>query len=122
MNFLNLLHIIFLFAFTLFFAYDFFPNIPFGNAIPDGALIAMFIGLFLFSLLFKSMRFTSNIDKLKWNIFSTTYLVFLIVLFTILGGKSSIGLSFDNGGLWGILTFLIYNIFSQWKKIKKVEE
>jgi hypothetical protein len=122
MNFLKPLHIIFLFAFTLLFVYDFFPNIPLGIAIPDGALIAMFIELFLFSLLFKSMRFTSNKDKLKWNIFSTTYLVFLIVLFTILGGKSSIGLSFDNGGLWGILTFLIYDIFSQWKKIKKVEE
>jgi hypothetical protein len=122
MNFLKPIDIGFILGFTLLFLYDFFPNIPFADALTDDYLIALIVGLFLFSLFFKRNRVTHFKEKLQWQLFSTAYIVFIIALFTILGGKSSIGVSFDNGVLWGVLLFSFFDMFFQWMKYKKLEQ
>ncbi|MDQ0271740.1 hypothetical protein J2S17_003628 [Cytobacillus purgationiresistens] len=108
-------------AFTLLFLYDYFPNTLLANSIPKGVLVALILGLFLFSLLFKKYRDTNNKEILKWEILSTIYILFLMGLFTILGGQSSSGISFDNGFLWIVLMISLFEIFSQWKKVKRIE-
>lgn len=83
-------------AFTLLFLYDYFPNIPLAKSIPKGVLIALILGLFFFSLIFKKYRDANNKEILRWQIFSTIYILFLIGVFTFLGGQSSSGIAFDN--------------------------
>jgi uncharacterized SAM-binding protein YcdF (DUF218 family) len=90
-------------------------------AIPKGVLIALILGLFLFSLMFKKYRDINNKEILKWQIFSTIYILFLMGLFTILGGQSSSGIDFDNGFLWIVFLISLFEMYLQWKKVKKSE-
>ncbi|WP_456279186.1 hypothetical protein [Bacillus sp. AK128] len=121
MKFLGPLEFIYILAFTILFAYNYFPNIPLANHIPNGLLISLILGLFLFSLIFKKYRETNNKEILKWQVFMTIYIFFLMGLFTILGGQSSSGLSFDNGFLWIVFLFSLFEMYSQWKKVKMSE-
>ncbi len=108
-------------AFTLLFVSDYFPNVPLADSIPKGVLIALVLGLFLFSLMFKKYRDTNNKEILKWQIFLTIYILFLMGLFTILGEQSSSGIAFDNGFLWLVLLISLFEMHSQWKKVKSLE-
>jgi len=56
---------------------------------------------------------------LKWQIVSTVYILFLMVLLTALGGKSVSGISFDNGFLWIVFLFSLFEMYFKWKKIKR---
>lgn len=105
-------------AITLLFVYDYFPNNPLPDALPKGVLIALILGLFLLSLIFKKYRNTNNQEILKWQIFMTLYILFLMGVLTILGGQSSSGIAFDNGFLWVALFIALIEIYSQWKKVK----
>ncbi|MCJ0930511.1 hypothetical protein MST22_05025 [Virgibacillus halodenitrificans] len=40
-------------------------------------------------------------------------------LFTILGGKSATGISFSNGFFWIVLLISLFEMLTQWKKVKK---
>jgi hypothetical protein len=121
MKFLKPLHIIIILAFTLLFAYDYFPIFPVAYTAPKSILIALIFGLYLFSFLFKRYRNTNNKEILKWQIFSTVYILFLIGLFTIMGGKSTSGISFNNGFLWIVFCISLFDMYSQWKKVKQSE-
>ncbi len=107
---------------TLFILYDYFPNIPLADVFPARILIVLIVGLFLFSLVFKKHSDKENKQILAWQIFSTVYLLILLGLLTLLGGKSTTGISFDNGFLWIILLISIFQIKSQWKKVKLSEQ
>lgn len=108
-------------AITILFVYDYFPNIPLAEKIPKGLLIALIVGLFFFSLMFKKYRNTNNNEILKWQFFSTIYILFLMGILTISGGRSSSGISFDNGFLWIVLLISLFEMCSQWKKTKTSE-
>lgn len=108
-------------AFTLLFVYDYFPHLPLGETIPKGVPIALFLGFFFFSLIFKKYRDTDNKKVLQWQIYSTTYILLLIGILTLLGGQSSSGIAYDNSFLWVILLFSLLEITSQWKKVKDSE-
>lgn len=116
------LDIIILLVFTLLLVYDYFPNIFLVNILPKNILMILIFGTYLFSLLFKKYNNMNNKQILKWQILSTIYPLFLISLFTILGGKSSVGLSFNNIGLWIVFLFSGLEMFQQWKKIKQVDK
>jgi hypothetical protein len=118
LEFIKKLDFFIILSFTLLFLYDYFPNIPLAGVIPENILIALIFGLYLFSLFFKRYRDTDNIKILKWQIYSTLYILFLMGLFTVLGGKSASGISFDNGFLWVFLIISIFDMKSQWKKVK----
>ena len=106
-------------AFTLLFVYDYFPDNFLSYKIPKEVMITVFVGLFLFSLFFK--RFIDTDDKvvLRWQISSTAYILFLMGLLTALGGKSVSGISFDSGYLWIVFLFLVFDMYSKWKKMKR---
>ncbi|WP_246941951.1 V-type ATPase subunit a family protein [Bacillus pinisoli] len=99
MKLLKPIEFIIVLAITILFVYDYFPNIPLAGILPEGLLITFIFGLFLFSLLYKKYRERNNEDIFKWQVFSTIYILFLMGLFTILGGQSSSGISFNNGFL-----------------------
>lgn len=121
MRFLKIFEIIIILSFTLLFVYDYFPNIPLADAIPKSILIALIVGLYLFSLLFKKYRVKNNKEILKWKIFSTAYILFIMAFFTVLGGRSSTGMSLDNVFLWIVFLISVFEMSSQWKKVKQSE-
>lgn len=118
MKYLDLLLV---FCISLLLAYDFFPKISQTLTLPISFFLLLTVGLLLISVLFKRNRNADDKEVLKWQVFITTYLLFLILLFTVLGGKSTTGISFSNGFLWIMLLISIFDIFSRWKKIKKLK-
>ncbi|MGE7690131.1 hypothetical protein ACQKMI_13120 [Lysinibacillus sp. NPDC097214] len=120
-NFIKPVDFIFILAFTLLFVLDYFPNIPLADSIPKGVLIALILGLFIFSLIFKKDRDINNKEILQWQIFLTIYILLIMGILTILGGQSSSGIAFDNGVFWIVLLISLFDIYSQYKKFKRTE-
>jgi hypothetical protein len=117
-KFLKPLEISIILVFTVLLVYDYFPNTPLGDTIPKGLFTGLILGLFLYSLLFKKHEDANDKEILNWQIFLTAYILFLIGLFTMLGGQSSSGISFTNISLWIVLLISIVEIISQSKKVK----
>lgn len=111
--------IIALISITMLLIFDYFPNLPLAISIPKGVLILLIIVLFMFSILFRRYKNPSSLEIFKWQVLSTIYLLFLMVLLTILGGKSTVGIAFTNFFLWIALLLVAFELFSQWKKVKK---
>ena len=121
MNFIKPLDILFIFVFTLLVVYDYFPTISLADAIPKGVLSSLILVILAVSLLFKRYRETNNKEIFQWQIFFTIYILLLLGLLTALGGQSTSGVAFDNGVLWIVLLLSLFDIYSQWKKLKKSE-
>ena len=85
--------------------------------IPKLVIIFLLIGLLLVGMLFEWKIRVDDKDALKWQVFITTYILFLMGLFTVLGGKSTVGMSFNNGFFWLVLLISLLKIISQWKKV-----
>lgn len=112
-------HIIFLIFLTILFVYDYFPNATLENIIPKNVLILLIVVLVLFSLLFKRYKNSNNIEIFKWQLFTTVYILLLIVFLTILGGQSTCGISFENIFFWIVLFLSCLEMFIQFKKAKQ---
>lgn len=96
-----------------------FQTFPLASSIPKGTLILLIIVVFFISILFKRYISHSSLEIFKWQLLSTIYLLFLMVLLTFLGGKSTVGIAFTNVFLWIALLLASSEIYSQWKKVKK---
>ena len=88
------LNVLFILALTFLLVYDYFPYISPAGALPKVvsiALMALILGIFLFSLMFKKFRDndTNNKEILKGQIFLTIYFLFLIGVFTTFGKASA---------------------------------
>lgn len=84
--------------------------------VPKSIFVFLVVGLFLISINRKR-----NYDKnaiLKWQVFITSYILLLRGVFTVLGGESASGISFSNRVIWFLLLISLFEIFSQWKKLK----
>lgn len=119
MKFFKTIDIAILISLTILLVYDYFPNIPLQNIISKNVLILLMVALFLLSLLFKRYRNSNNLETFKWQLFTTVYLVFLMVLLTILGGQSTCGISFKNVFFWIALSISCLQMFFQLKKEKQ---
>lgn len=85
--------------------------------IPKLVIIFLLIGLLLVGMLFEWKIRVDDKDALKWQVYITTYILYLMGLFTVLGGKSTVGMSFNNGFFWLVLLISLLKIISQWKKV-----
>ncbi|MDF2067468.1 hypothetical protein [Bacillus sp. Cr_A10] len=116
---LNLyLILLWLFTLTVLLVYDFFSTFSDIVNIPKFLLIVLLLVIVIVSI------FTSNKNKeddkvtLYYQTFLLIYLFGLIILFTILGGTSQIGLNLNNPILWILIAISIFEIFQQKKKVK----
>lgn len=121
MKSLKYFDIIALISITMLLIFDYFPNLPLASSIPKSVLILLIIVLFMFSILFRRYINPSSLEIFKWQVLSTLYLIFLMVLLTILGGKSTVGIAFTNVFLWIALLLVAYELYSQWKKVKQTD-
>ena len=85
--------------------------------VPKLVIIFLLIGLLLVGMLFEWKIRVDDKDALKWQVYITTYILYLMGLFTVLGGKSTVGMSFNNGFFWLVLLISLLKIISQWKKV-----
>lgn len=112
---------IFILAITLLFVYDYFPEIPYADAIPKRALLILILGLLLIRFGFKKREDRELKANIKWQMALTLYILILIVILPLLGGESSSGLSFDSGFLWVLILISLFDIYSKWKIVKRAE-
>lgn len=122
--------IILLILFTLSLIYDYFPNTPIENIISKNVLYSVTFSIFilsllfslLFKLIFKQDIKPNNLRTFKLRLFSIAYLLFLIAVLTVLGGQSSIEISFKSGVFWIVLFIFFAELFFDFKKIKQSEK
>ena len=112
---------LFILAITLLFVYDYFPNVPFADAIPKGVLVLLILGALLFRFVFKKNTPSDLKTNFKWQVVLILYILILMVVFPLLGGESASGIAFDNEFVWVIVFISIFDIYSQWKRAKRSE-
>lgn len=107
-----------LLAMTVLLAYDFFS--PFNNLIiiPKPLLITLIIIIVLASIFSNRIQKEDSMEILRYQIITLLYLFMLVVLFTILGGSSHIGITLRNPLLWIVIAISVFEIFQQKKKLK----
>lgn len=108
-------------AFAILLAYDYFPGNPLTQVIPARLIIFLILGLVLVSIMFKRYRNMNNKEAVTWELFFISYFVFLLILYSLLGGQSSSGIDFSNGILWVLLGISLIQIYIRSKKIKVQE-
>lgn len=107
---------------TVLLIYDYFPDIPFAEAVPLELLILVMLGLFVVTV-YRNRKHNPN-QKIVFRsqVFFLIYVVALMSLLTALGGESQVGISFDTGIFWVALAIAVMEISFQWRRMKQVEE
>ena len=110
--------VLLLLSMTTLLAYDFFPDLIEFIYLPKSILVGLLIIIVVFSIF--SNRFQKDNSRiiLLWQMVSMLYLLSLVVVFTVLGGISQVGISLNNPVLWIVIVISIYEIYEQNKKVK----
>ncbi|MBU0906233.1 MAG: hypothetical protein KKF57_13655 [Firmicutes bacterium] len=110
--------VLMLLTMTTLLAYDFFPDLLEFFYLPKSILFALLIIIVIFSIFANRFQKDDSRIILLWQIVSTLYLLSLIVVFTVLGGISQVGISLKSPVLWIVIGISIYEIYKQNKKVK----
>ncbi|SFD68041.1 hypothetical protein SAMN05216238_103125 [Lentibacillus persicus] len=95
---------------TILLISDFFPNNPiFGYINNDYIFWILLVALGILTSLERS---TSHLQQ----IFSLAYLILLLVVLTLLGGKSAHGFAVNQGAFWIIVLLFIIDMISNRKE------
>ncbi|WOV82977.1 hypothetical protein PGH26_08470 [Sporosarcina jeotgali] len=107
-----------LLSITALMAYDFFPQLSELLFVPK-PLIIMLLLLILFSGYFVTRLQHDGSQKFKflWQVAFTTYLLALLIGFTLLGGVSQVGISLSSPALWIVLVISLFEIYQEYKKL-----
>lgn len=100
---------------TLLMAYDFFPRFQDLFYIPK----VIIIGLLLLVLLFGGIR-KGDAPKMNfwWQMILVSYLLGLMIIFTLFGGTSQVGLSLSSPVIWVLLIFSSWGLIKEYNKMK----
>lgn len=121
MKHLKVSDLIFYIPLTLLIVYDYFPDTLLSKIIPRNINIWIILSLYLISIFFKRFRRSNNIENINGQIFWLIYLLFIMLLLTILGGTSTSGIGFNNIGVWVTLAISVGEISSQKRKLNARE-
>ena len=95
MQFLKVKEIAILFFFTILLTYDYFDYLQIPT-ITKQIIIWLLLGLILFFLLFSRENKEKPLEALKFHSFFIIYSLILMSILTLLGGKSTSGIAFNN--------------------------
>ena len=112
---------ILLITITLLFIYDYFPNAPFADAIPKSVLLILILAELIVRFVFKKKDETDQKTQMAWQVIFTLYIIALMAVFPLLGGKSTTGLSFDNEIILIVILISLFDIYSKWKKAQRLK-
>lgn len=115
-DFLGSLNLI---ALTVLLVYDFFPNvIPFIN-IPKSILIGLLILTFVISIVpNRFQKDQSSRLNFKGQLLTAGYIFTLIIIFTLVGGVSQVGISLTNPVMWVVMAISVFDIVKVYKEEK----
>ncbi|WP_164669704.1 hypothetical protein [Virgibacillus doumboii] len=116
-----LLEIILLVLLTIMLIADYFPELPTSDWFPVSALLWLMLAMFLISFVVKD-KAPDRLNKVKWRLSLLLYMIVLLALLTLLGGHSSVGISFDNSFLWIVIFAGLLEVYLEWKKVKRSKE
>lgn len=105
-----------LLSITFLMIYDFFPMLNDFLYIPK-IIVTGFMLLILF-LSFLVTRSQNQKSALIWQISSVSYLLVLIIVFSLFGGVSQVGISPSNPVFWIVLVISVIEIIREYKKLK----
>lgn len=117
-KYLKVSDLIFYIPLTILMIYDYFPDTSLSNIIPRNINIWIILSLYLISILFKRFRRPNNIENIKGQVITLIYLFSVMLVLTILGGKSTSGIGLNNIGVWVTLAISIGEIVSQKRKLE----
>lgn len=104
-------------AMTALLVYDFFPQAFAPVAIPKIAILVILLALISTGIFYNRSKLDTSTQGWIWQLASTGYLFFLVVLLTLLGGKSTSGISLESPILWIVLAISFLEIHQQKKKL-----
>ncbi|MDW0109682.1 hypothetical protein [Sporosarcina aquimarina] len=103
---------------TIVIAYDFFPKLNEIVTIPRP--VVMLLLLLIVSLGFfvtKLRKDHSAKSNFVWHVAFMSYLFGLILIFTLLGGISQVGLSLSSPALWLVIAISVVELVREYKKL-----
>ncbi|WP_156418714.1 hypothetical protein [Lentibacillus amyloliquefaciens] len=99
--------------------YDYFPDIPFREAVPLELLIVAMLVLFMVTV-YRNRKYNTNQKTVfRSQVFFLVYIVALMTILTALGGESQIGISFDTGIFWAALAVAVMEISFLWRRMQQ---
>lgn len=105
---------------TVLLAYDFFPDLLTYRVLPEILVLLVLLVLVSVSIFYNRLKIDDSKEILVWQLTSTCYLFLVIVIFTMLGGASQVGISLSNPILWLVLAVSTIEIYQQKKKLKSL--
>lgn len=105
---------------TVLLAYDFFPDLLTYRVLPEILVLLVLLVLVSVSIFYNRLKIDNSKEILVWQLTSTCYLFLVIVIFTMLGGASQVGISLSNPILWLVLAVSTIEIYQQKKKLKSL--
>ena len=107
---------------TLLMVYDFFPNLNQILYIPKPVLIGLLLVILLVGFFINRIqKDDSPRSSFWWQVAITSYLLILLVVFTLFGGISQVGISLSSPVIWIILVISVFDILKEYKGLKVSE-
>ena len=102
-------------GFTFLMFNDFFPE-----TLP-GLNVSKWIVLLLFLVIFTCISVLDDKEQeerrtFKWTMFSSLYLLFVVIGMSVFGGHSTSGISLDNPIVWALFLVSLFQISIQLKR------
>ncbi|MFS0763546.1 hypothetical protein [Peribacillus phoenicis] len=101
--------------FSILIIFDYFPNIVF-NAIPKTTLTIGIISLALIYIVINRGNAKESENSLILEAVFIFYTLVLLVVLTLMGGKSNVGISLKNPILWFVLLLTIADMTLRYRK------
>ncbi|MGG0644550.1 hypothetical protein ABE021_11475 [Sporosarcina gallistercoris] len=109
-------------SFTIIMAYDFFPGLNNLLSVPKQVIILLMLLIVLLGFFVTRLRKThSPKSDLLWSAAFMSYLFVLILVFTLIGGVSQVGLSLSSPVLWLVIAISVIELIREVKNLR-VEE
>ena len=101
--------------FTLMIVIDFFPNIGINKAIGIIGVVT-FLALGVITRQKGERVFNSSKQEFIFTLFQGIYILSILVILTLLGGVSQVGIGLTNPLLWGLYLIGVLVSFKNYKK------
>lgn len=98
--------------------YDYFPALPLSQLFPKQAMFWIIIGLYVIGIIIGRRYRVSQKEAFKWRVASGLSILFIVSLFTGLGGQSASGVSFQNEFFLLVVIIELVDLIVQRSKLK----
>lgn len=103
---------------TILIAYDFFPKLNIIVTIPRSVVMLLLLLIVTLGFLVTKLRKNHSAkSNFLWHVAFMSYLFGLILIFTLLGGTSHVGLSLSSPALWLVIAISVMELIREYKEL-----